>query len=51
MKEKQDVLFYRFTCHNESVLTITHIDPEDIDYYGGKSPYLLPINHMDILTK
>eukprot|EP01039_Chlorochromonas_danica_P014882 gene14882-17433_t len=33
-RDRQEMHFYRFICHNDSVLTITSMDTEDIDYYG-----------------
>lgn len=34
-REKQELYFHRFTCSNDSILTITSVDGNDIDYYGG----------------
>jgi hypothetical protein len=31
---KQEFSFHRFTCQNDSTLTITSIDGDDVDYYG-----------------
>ncbi len=36
VRDKQEMHFFRFICHNDSVLTITSMDAEDIDYFGGK---------------
>lgn len=36
-REKQEFLFLRFGCSNDSVLTITSLDGEDVDYYGGNT--------------
>jgi hypothetical protein len=33
--DKQELSFHRFTCNNDSVLTVTAMDGDDIDYYGG----------------
>lgn len=35
-RDKQEMHFYKFICHNDSVLTITSCDTTDVDYYGGK---------------
>ncbi len=34
-KEKQEMLFHRFTCSNDSVLTITEMEGTDVQFYGG----------------
>jgi hypothetical protein len=34
-KDKQELMFHRFTCNNDSSLTITEMDALDIQYYGG----------------
>jgi hypothetical protein len=39
-REKQELLFYKFIVHNECEITITHVDLQDIDYYGGKTKKL-----------
>ena len=39
--DKQELSFHRFTCNNDSVLTVTAMDGDDIDYYGGNSQILL----------
>jgi hypothetical protein len=39
-REKQELYFHRFTCNNDSILTITSVDGHDIDYYGGKPLHL-----------
>jgi hypothetical protein len=31
---KQELTFFRFTCQNDSILTVTSIGGGDIDYYG-----------------
>lgn len=33
--DKQEFLFHRFTCNNDSVLTITEMEGLDIQFYGG----------------
>eukprot|EP00599_Poterioochromonas_sp_BG-1_P012766 CAMPEP_0173159050 /NCGR_PEP_ID=MMETSP1105-20130129/16829_1 /TAXON_ID=2985 /ORGANISM="Ochromonas sp., Strain BG-1" /LENGTH=330 /DNA_ID=CAMNT_0014077311 /DNA_START=36 /DNA_END=1029 /DNA_ORIENTATION=- len=33
-KDKQEMFFHRFTCGNDTILTITSVDGNDIDYYG-----------------
>ena len=35
--DNRDILFYRFSCNNDSVLTVTSVDPKVIQHYGGKS--------------
>jgi hypothetical protein len=34
-KERNELLFHRFTCNNDSFLTITLINGENITYFGG----------------
>lgn len=34
-KERNELLFHRFTCNNDSILTITIINGENITYFGG----------------
>eukprot|EP00981_Chlorochromonas_danica_P008690 scaffold2270_cov242-Ochromonas_danica.AAC.4 len=34
LKDSQEFLFHRFSCKNDSVLTITAVEGDDIDYYG-----------------
>ncbi len=46
-KDKQEMFFHRFTCGNDTILTITSVDGNDIDYYGGKgnsSSFINPSN-------
>jgi hypothetical protein len=33
-RDNQEMHFFRFICHNDSTLTITSMDTEDIDYFG-----------------
>ena len=34
-KERNELYFHRFTCNNDSVLTITLVNGENITYFGG----------------
>jgi hypothetical protein len=34
-KERNELYFHRFTCNNDSTLTITTSDGENISYFGG----------------
>jgi hypothetical protein len=37
--DKLELFFHRFTCANDSILTITSVDGDDIDYYGGNTAF------------
>lgn len=48
-REKQEMHFYRFICHNDSVLTVTAMGTEDIDYYGGTVMYFSYLMILNVL--
>lgn len=35
-REKQEFYFHRFTCNNDSVLTIVSMEGQEIDHFGGR---------------
>ena len=39
-REKQELLFHRFTCNNDSILTVVSMEGTEIDHYGGKQSRL-----------
>eukprot|EP01031_Cornospumella_fuschlensis_P023418 gene23418-28416_t len=34
LSQTQEFLFHRFSCKNDSILTITDVEASDVDYYG-----------------
>jgi hypothetical protein len=37
IRDTQDLLYHRFSCKNDCLLTLTSIEGDDVDYYGGKN--------------
>lgn len=44
-RERNELYFHRFTCHNDSVLTIQFIEGENISYAGGTASTTILFNN------